>query len=105
MITDEDDIGRIRTILGMEGWRNVMKPKIEHRLRQKIKNLMLFPSERAEQDRNDEALRGAIQELEWMLVSWDNEIAVFEANRQTEELRLRQMNGTESLGSETPANP
>ena len=46
------------------GWNDVAKPALEHRLRDHFKKLVLFPSERAEQYRDDNALRARISELE-----------------------------------------
>ncbi len=98
---DGSEIDKLRLLLTLGGWNDVMKPRLENRLRQKIKSLMLFPSERGKEDQDDAALRGAIAELEWMLVSWSNEITVFEHNRAVDELH-EQENGREPVSTANP---
>lgn len=101
-----EEIDKVRLLLSTSGWNDVMRPRIENRLKGFIKLLVLHPSERAEEHRDDSALRVRIQELEWMLVSWQNEITVADANRMGDELaQASLMNGTEEIGSATPANP
>ena len=103
---DIQQIDQLKLLLSTDGWNLVMKPAIENRIRLRIKSLVLHPSERPEEDRDDQALRGKIQELEWMLVSWANTVQVFEHNQRLDELdRAAQENGTEMIGSATPANP
>lgn len=97
---DGEEIDQLRALMSMKGWLDVMRPKIENRLRVKIKSLMMFPSERPETEREDAALRGAIAELEWMLVSWQNEITVHDHNRQLDDLAAQQQ--TEANGVPVP---
>lgn len=85
MPLDEQDIGKLRQMLGSSAWRDVMQPRIENRLREKIKTLTLHRAERSGQE-SGTALRGAIEELQWMLLCWQNEVTVFDHNRRVDEL-------------------
>lgn len=96
----QEQVDKVKIVFSMSGWQDVIKPIIENRMRQKIKALMLFPAERAESDRDDTALRAGIQELEWLLVSFVNEITVFEHNRRVDELHEQEQ---EANGMEAPA--
>lgn len=86
MSLDREQIDKVRLTMLSAGWNDVMKPALEQRVRQKIKSLILFPAERNGKDQDDSALRAAIKELEWMLVSWQNEIAASDHNQRVDEL-------------------
>ena len=105
MLTN-DEVDKVRLTLSTAGWNEIMRPRIENKVRSYIKLLILHPSERQEKDRDDAALRVRIEELEWLLTAFQNEITVNLHNRQGDELaRQGQMDGTEEFGSVTPANP
>jgi hypothetical protein len=106
MMLDNDQIQKIRLMFSTAGWNEVVKPAIETRFRNRIKALILHPSERSEGDRDDSVIRGELQTLEWLLMSFQNELIAAESNRQLDELQhAAQENGTEKIGSATPANP
>lgn len=98
---DATQIDQLKLLLSTKGWQEVMRPVIGTRAAQLIKTLVLHPSERPEQDRDDSRLRGRIEELEWMLAAWPNEINVYEHNRRLDELDRVTEDGLEP----SPANP
>ena len=76
---------QLQLLFSLAGWREVMKPAIENRVREAIRSLILPAAQRAEEDRNDDALRSRIDELTWVLTQWDREIEVNRHNRQIDE--------------------
>jgi len=103
---DSDQVDKIRMMFSTAGWNEVVKPAIENRFRQRMKSLILHPSERANDDRDDSVIRGELKTLEWLLMSFPNELIAAENNRRLDELdRASQMNGAEELGVGPPANP
>jgi hypothetical protein len=107
MLNDEQ-IQMLRIAIQSSGWTQVMKPLLANRANAAIKALVLPPSERRGdyEGISDDGLRGRIQEMEWMLFAWDNEIVVHEQNRRRDELQ-RQQNGPDMMSDphQTPANP
>lgn len=91
----DTQIEQVRLVLSTEGWKNVMKPALTRRMNAAIKALCLTRAERAvqyaksEYDTEDVDLRAMIRDCEWMLVAWDNEVAVYDENRKRDELELR----------------
>lgn len=90
---DEASIQKVRLVLASDGWNHVIKPLVARRGQQAINALKMTRSERAgsnlkgsDYDTDDDVLRAMIRECEWMLVVWDNEVAVYEANRRRDEL-------------------
>lgn len=104
MALDAEQIGKVRLLLMSSGWNDVLKPVIANRAHGAIKALVLHPSERKGEYEgvDDTALRAKVQECEWMLSVWSNEIAVHEHNRRIEELD-RQDNGGEPQRANVPA--
>ena len=102
MLTEEQ-VGQVRLALMSGGWKNVMEPAIANRAHQAIRALVLSPSERTGEfkEMDDTEIRARIHEAEWMLSVWRNEIVVFEANRQGDELARQRTQD----GSENTANP
>ena len=95
MLNDEQ-IQKVRQVLLMPGWNEVMRPAILNRGREAISALALSPDERKSQggefkDTDDVLLRAIIRDSQWMSVCWQNEITVYEHNRKLEE--LEQPNG------------
>lgn len=105
MLTSEQ-VDKIRAMFSTAGWADVVKPALENRIRQRIRLLILEPSERGDNPLSDKTIRGALMELEWLLMSFQNELIVAESNRLADELdRASQRNGTEEIGTGPPANP
>jgi hypothetical protein len=94
MALNEDQVGKVRLLLASSGWNDVMAPAIAKRAQEALKLLVLHPAERRGTDKelSDDILRVRVQEAEWMLGAWLNEVKVFEQNRRLEELE-RQENG------------
>jgi hypothetical protein len=104
MLTAED-IDKVKLTMRTAGWNEVMLQRVADRIRAKIKILLLHPSERREPERDDNVLRAQIAELQWFVEYWDAEIQAHEINRKADELRDREMNGSEDFGSVPLANP
>ena len=100
-----DEIDKVRLTLRTAGWNEVIIQRVADRIRNKIKVLLTHPSERREGERDDNVLRAAIAELQWMVECWDAELQAAEINRQADELRLEQMNGVEGIDAVPLANP
>lgn len=106
MITDPDKIARIRSHLASTLWNQDLKPAIAQRAGLAIKALCRPPNEREGdfKDTKDEDLRAIIREAEWQLVWMENEVKVFDYNRQRDEL-ARQTDGAEAgLNQVQPSN-
>ena len=100
---EPEQIDKLRLALVSGGWKDVMEPVIANRARQAIAALVLSPSERTGEfaKMEDAQIRARIQEAEWMLTVWKNEVTVFDLNRANDELaRARSQEG-----SEPTANP
>ena len=103
MALNQEQVQKVRLVLAASGWNDVMRPALENRGRQALKALTLSRTERGaafkgtDFDTDDDVLRAIIRDCEWMVVVWQNEIAVAEHNRRLDELES-QPNGT------TPAN-
>ena len=79
---------KVKILLASSGWNDVMRPAIAKRGQDAVRLLVLHPSERKGDDSKltEDALRARIQECEWMLAVWSNEVVAFEQNRRLEEL-------------------
>lgn len=88
MALNEEQINIVKQGLQSTFWNDVVRPVLSQRGNQALKALTLFPSERSGDlaGMTDDQLRVKVQEVEWMLSCWSNEIAVFEHNRRLEEL-------------------
>lgn len=95
-----DQIELVRRLLGSDIWNDVIQPRLVERLKDKMRLLRLHPSERPDKAPDDSALRGSLEELEWMLTAWENEVRVADYNRQLAEREAAQEN--EAFA---PANP
>lgn len=97
MALNEEQVGKVQLLLASSGWNEVMRPLIAQRGRHALDALVLSPAERKGEfkDVPDDVLRARIQECEWMLAAWGNEVAVFNHNRRLEELEV---NGGEPTG-------
>lgn len=104
MALNEEQIQKVRLMIAGSGWNDVVRPVLAKRAQDALKALVLHPGERGGEYKNitDDQLRVRIQEAEWMLTCWTNEIAVFEHNRRLEELE-RQQNGANP--QDLAANP
>lgn len=98
MLNDEQ-VSKVRQVLMLSGWNEVMRPALVQRGHEAIKALVLTRAERSATykgtayDSDDDVLRAIIRDCEWMTVCWTNEIAASEHNRRLDELD-RQTNGT-----------
>ena len=103
-----EQIEALRQVLAMGGWNDVMKPVLANRAHLAVKALVLDPAEREGEFKgvDDAVLRARIQEAEWMLTAWSNEVSVHDYNRRRDELdRQNQGNGVGAPESRLPANP
>lgn len=94
----EEQVQKIRHTLSTSGWTDVMHPAIVNRGNSALKALTLSPDERRMvggefKDTDDFLLRAIIRDAEWMIACWQNEIKVFEMNRQLEEIQSQQNGG------------
>jgi hypothetical protein len=99
---NSEQIQKVRQTLQTSGWTEVMLPVILNRGKAALQALTLSPEERLRgggefKDTDDFLLRAFIRDCEWMVACWQNEIKVFELNRQMEELQSRE-NGGEPPG-------
>jgi len=103
---NSEQVDKVRIVTASSGWNDVMKPAIENRGRQAIKALTLARTERATKmrgtdfDTDDDVLRAIIRDCEWMIVCWNNEIAVADNER-----RLDELDRQNSLDNTFAANP
>ncbi len=103
---NDTEIQKLRTLMQMDGWREVMKPLIANRMKTCQRLAFLMPSERPEPySKLDDStatsiLRGEAKNCEWILAAFENEIAVFDMNRRREELAHG-----ETQPEPRPANP
>lgn len=86
-LTDEQ-CDKLVVMLQTSGWREVFLPIVAQRGQMRIKALCLPPGRREgiNKDMSDEAIRGALEELEYVLSAFQNEVTVNRANRQRDEL-------------------
>jgi|SRR3972149_12189854 len=105
MALNEEQIGKVRMILASSGWNDVMQPVLAKRAQDALKALVLHPSERMGEYKGvgDDTIRVKIQECEFMLTAWRNEVAMFDHNRRVDEL-ARQSDGANPQSADT-ANP
>lgn len=108
MLSDEQ-VDKIRGVLMLSGWREVMKPVIEQRRATVREMAFMMPGERPKpystlDDVSATAfLRGESAGLEWVLHVFQNEVIVAEASRARDEF-TRQQNGANPTAP-IPANP
>jgi hypothetical protein len=95
---EAEEIQKIRLVLSSSGWNDVIYPAIIDRGKGAVKALCKPASERDGpfKGMDDGTLRAMINQCEWMVSHWQNEILAFEHNRRLEELEP---------GSPTAANP
>ena len=88
MAINDEQYGKLKLLLASSGWNDVMRPAIQKRGSDAVRSLVLSPAERKGdvEGVTDDVLRARIQEWEWMLAAWANEVTVFEHNRRLEEL-------------------
>lgn len=79
---------QLQRMMQMEGWTEVVKPALVMRGHNALKALVLAPAEREGEYKGwtDDQIRLRIQEVEWMLHSWENEVKVNAHNRRRDEL-------------------
>ena len=98
----DESIQKLRLLLFSSGWKDVMEPVLAKRAHEAIKALVIAPAERkGEMSGVDDAtLRARIQEDEWMLTVWRNEINLADMEkRQLNELEGR--DGGDNAGNST----
>lgn len=102
---DPEQIEKLKGVLMLSGWRDVMRPVIEGRMKTVRDMAFLLPSERPKpyKELDDQTatayLRGESAGLEWVLHAFQNEVIVAEANRARDEFARQGANHTH------PANP
>ena len=105
MITDPDVIARIRALLASAVWNTDIKPALAERARGLIKTLVLSEAERPQPSQPEDMIRGRIQEIEYILSAFENEIRVFDHNRLRDELDRRQAQMENGQDPAVTANP
>ena len=82
-----EEIEKLRPVMAMAGWREVMRPVIQNHGIQMTKVILTPPSERpgAYKEMDDNILRGEIRACEWMMSVWQNEIKVYDHNQKKDE--------------------
>ena len=101
-------IQQVRQMLQTSGWNDVLKPFALGRGRELTKIALRLPANRPEpykgMDDRDAMnhIRGRIEEIEWLMSFFENEINVSDFNRRKDELE-RQTNGIGSNEAQLPA--
>lgn len=99
MLNDEQ-VSKVRQVLMLSGWNEVMRPALVQRGHEAIKALVLSQAERSTQykgtafDTDDNVLRAIIRDCEWMTACWANEVAASEHNRRLDELERQNATDT-----------
>lgn len=89
---DDKQAHELRLTLFSSGWTQVMQPALRNRGMQATKALVLSRTERTavfkgtDFDTEDDVLRAYIRDCEYLLVAFQNELTVWEHNRQGDEL-------------------
>ena len=110
MALNDEQVEKLRSVMSTVGWREIVVPVAENRIREISKLLMLFPSERPEPYKSlpehlaDHILRSEAKGVEWLIFSLRNEVAAYDFNRRRDELD-RQADPNGSAHPLTPANP
>ena len=92
MALSEEDVLKVKQMMQSSGWREVVIPALRRRGAEWMKESVRLPSERGKPYTDlDDAIagphiRGRIAELEYLLVSFQNELMVYEHNRSLDEL-------------------
>ena len=100
MLNDEQ-IQKVRGTMQTGGWKDVVVPLVVNRGRELTKLALRMPTERGApyKDMEDRDamnhIRGRIEEIEWLISFFENEVNAFDYNRQRDEL-ARQANGVEA---------
>lgn len=84
---NDEQIEKVRVMLAGSGWREVMEPIYKMR-RQMAVNALVQPLEQRSGDykgASDDVVRGRIQEIDWTLTAWRNQVVNHEVNRLQEE--------------------
>ena len=98
---NDDQIQKVRGMMQSSGWNEVLKPLVLVRGRELSKTALVMPGQRSEpyksMDDRDAMnhIRGRIEEIEWLMSFFENEINVYDYNRRRDELD-RQANGSEA---------
>jgi hypothetical protein len=93
MALTSDQVEKLRGLLQSSGWREVVRPAVEQRAKAASSLFRLLPSERPESYRGlDDStvlnlLRGRLEELEWLMTAFNNEVTVHDINLRADELR------------------
>ena len=98
----DDAIQKLRLVMFSSGWKDVIEPVIAKRAHDAIRALVTPPAERRGETSgaDDATLRARIQEMEWMLSCWRNEINLADLERrQLNELESR--DGGDNAGNST----
>ena len=82
---EDDDIAKLRMLLGTSAWQEVLKPILMGRL-EVLKEMLVLPqSERGEKGSDDSSLRGGIKELRWVLTKPEQIVAQYDHTQRLDE--------------------
>jgi len=89
---NEDQVHKLRAMVMMPGWTEVVVPATLNRGKQALDALTLSRDERLAaggefKDTDDAVLRAIIKDSQWLAAAFQNEIKVFDYNRHLEELQ------------------
>lgn len=86
---NDAQIERVKAVIGMDGWREIMQPIYGQRGQAALKALVMSQSQRSGEyeGESDDVIRGRIKEIEWTLVAWNHQIVNHEINRRQDEAR------------------
>lgn len=93
-----DQIEKLRPVLHMAGWREIIRPVMEGRKKRHQEMAFMLPSQRPEPYKSMEdsvavsVLRGQALELEWLLSQFESEVAIFDLNRMRDEKAREESN-------------
>jgi hypothetical protein len=88
MALSEEQIESVRLMFASSGWRDVVRPALINRSKMLITALRQAPGRRTGECKGleDHELRARLDEDEWLLVAFQNEIMVFDHNKRLDEL-------------------
>lgn len=88
MPLDADSVEKLRATMASSGWNDVIEPSLINRSKQILNALRTVPGKRSGEfkELEDHDLRAKLDEIEWLLVAFRNEIKVFDHNRRLDEL-------------------
>ncbi len=86
---NDEQIERLKLTLATSGWKDVIQVIYAQRGQALIKVLVQAPDQRSGEFKgaSDDLIRGRLQEIEWTLTAWHNQIVNHEINRRQEEAR------------------